>query len=154
MPCHNQQVNNISSGQEHPMKQVRFANSTTTTSNNNVPGVLSNNDSNNVAVQSTNNQENLGPQLKLLPLNDQIRELQTIIRDKWVPLLANSYIELQSSLLHHLLTSLKAKCAVHCKHCFCMYSFSLIINILSVLYCIILHCNKHIPFKICICNLV
>uniref|UniRef100_A0A8C6T0I5 Uracil phosphoribosyltransferase homolog n=2 Tax=Neogobius melanostomus TaxID=47308 RepID=A0A8C6T0I5_9GOBI len=79
MPCHNQQVNNISSGQEHPMKQVRFANST---SNNSVPGVLSNSDPSHVTVQPVNNQENLGPQLKLLPLNDQIRELQTIIRDK------------------------------------------------------------------------
>lgn len=81
MPCHNQQVNNISSGQEHPMKQVRFANSTN--NNNSVPGgVQSDNDTSNVTVQTTNNQENLGPQLKLLPLNDQIRELQTIIRDK------------------------------------------------------------------------
>lgn len=57
------------------MKQVRFANS----SSSSVPGELSeNNDSSNV----TSNQDNLGPQLKLLPLNGQIRELQTIIRDK------------------------------------------------------------------------
>lgn len=57
------------------MKQVRFANSST------VPAVLSNSepsDSTNHAV----NQDHIGPQLKLLPLNDQIRELQTIIRDK------------------------------------------------------------------------
>lgn len=77
MPCHNQQINNINNGQEHPMKQVRFANSST------VPAVLSNSE----PSDSTNhpvNQDHIGPQLKLLPLNDQIRELQTIIRDKWV----------------------------------------------------------------------
>eukprot|EP00066_Takifugu_rubripes_P010901 XP_003979125.2 PREDICTED: uracil phosphoribosyltransferase homolog [Takifugu rubripes] len=73
MPCHNQQMNNINTGQEHPMKQVRFASSS--------PAVLSNSepsDSSNPPV----NQDSIGPQLKLLPLNDQIRELQTIIRDK------------------------------------------------------------------------
>lgn len=68
-------MNNINNGQEHPMKQVRFASSS--------PAVLSNSepsDSSNCPV----NQDSIGPQLKLLPLNDQIRELQTIIRDKWV----------------------------------------------------------------------
>lgn len=29
-----------------------------------------------------NHLEQVGPQLKLLPMNDQIRELQTIIRDR------------------------------------------------------------------------
>lgn len=55
------------------MKQVRFASSS--------PAVLSNSepsDSSNCPVD----QDSIGPQLKLLPLNDQIRELQTIIRDK------------------------------------------------------------------------
>lgn len=58
------------------MKQVRFANS-----NSNVPEVLTNSDSSDASTQSVS-PGNLGPQLKLLPLNDQIRELQTIIRDK------------------------------------------------------------------------
>ncbi|XP_037636222.1 uracil phosphoribosyltransferase homolog [Sebastes umbrosus] len=81
MPCHNQQLNNVNSGQEHPMKQVRFANnnsSSSSSSSSGVPAVLSSSD----ASLETDSQQHLGPQLKLLPLNDQIRELQTIIRDK------------------------------------------------------------------------
>uniref|UniRef100_A0A673C449 Uracil phosphoribosyltransferase homolog n=1 Tax=Sphaeramia orbicularis TaxID=375764 RepID=A0A673C449_9TELE len=81
MPCHNQQLNNISSGQEHPMKQVRFANSNSSNSSS-VSAVVSDNEPSDASRQTVSNQENLGPQLKLLPLNDQIRELQTIIRDK------------------------------------------------------------------------
>lgn len=57
------------------MKQVRFA------SSGSVAAVLSHSE----PSDSTNhpvNQDHIGPQLKLLPLNDQIRELQTIIRDK------------------------------------------------------------------------
>lgn len=61
------------------MKQVRFANSST------VPAVPDSGDASSDATIEPVSQENLGPQLKLLPLNDQIRELQTIIRDKWVP---------------------------------------------------------------------
>ncbi|KAA8589037.1 hypothetical protein FQN60_010382 [Etheostoma spectabile] len=83
MPCHNQQLNNVNSGQEHPMKQVRFANnnsSSSSSSSSNVPAVLSDSEPTNATIQP--GQDNLGPQLKLLPLNDQIRELQTIIRDK------------------------------------------------------------------------
>ncbi|XP_029960173.1 uracil phosphoribosyltransferase homolog [Salarias fasciatus] len=81
MPCHNQQLNNnINSGQEHPMKQVRFANSSST-NNNSAPPVLSAPDPTAAPPQPAS-QDSLGPQLKLLPLNDQIRELQTIIRDK------------------------------------------------------------------------
>ncbi|XP_013864582.1 uracil phosphoribosyltransferase homolog [Austrofundulus limnaeus] len=86
MPCHNQQLNNVSSGQEHPMKQVRFANSSS------VPAVLTSSSEPNdgvitqesvtVSQDTLNLYLNLAPQLKLLPLNDQIRELQTIIRDK------------------------------------------------------------------------
>ena len=72
-------MNNVNSGQEHPMKQVRFANN----SDSSVPDLVSNSGSENVSIQAES-QESLGPQLKLLPLNDQIRELQTIIRDKWV----------------------------------------------------------------------
>ncbi|KAK5623986.1 hypothetical protein CRENBAI_023756, partial [Crenichthys baileyi] len=75
MPCHNQQLNTVNSGQEHPMKQVRFANS----SSSNVP--LNSSEPSDVPTQPVS-QDSLGPQLKLLPLNDQIRELQTIIRDK------------------------------------------------------------------------
>ncbi|XP_078810417.1 uracil phosphoribosyltransferase homolog isoform X2 [Oryzias latipes] len=81
MPCHNQQLNNVSSGgQEHHMKQVRFANSSS-----NTPAVLNNSEPSGTQpaiVGQEEQEENLGPQLKLLPLNDQIRELQTIIRDK------------------------------------------------------------------------
>lgn len=75
MPCHNQQLNNVSSGQEHPVKQVRFANS------GNVPAALPHCGPTGGPKQP-DSPEDLGPQLKLLPLNDQIRELQTIIRDK------------------------------------------------------------------------
>uniref|UniRef100_A0A8C9ZUJ9 Uracil phosphoribosyltransferase homolog n=3 Tax=Sander lucioperca TaxID=283035 RepID=A0A8C9ZUJ9_SANLU len=85
MPCHNQQLNNVNTGQEHPMKQVRFANnnnnsSSSSSSSSNVPAVLSDSEPTDATIQL--GQDNLGPQLKLLPLNDQIRELQTIIRDK------------------------------------------------------------------------
>ncbi|XP_014843059.1 PREDICTED: uracil phosphoribosyltransferase homolog isoform X2 [Poecilia mexicana] len=76
MPCHNQQLNSVNSGQEHPMKQVRFANSSSS-----VPAVLNSSEPTDVPTQPVS-QDSLGPQLKLLPLNDQIRELQTIIRDK------------------------------------------------------------------------
>lgn len=64
------------------MKQVRFANSS------NVPAVLTSSSDpiiiqeESVTVGQNGLNLNLGPQLKLLPLNDQIRELQTIIRDK------------------------------------------------------------------------
>lgn len=86
MPCHNQQLNTVNSGQEHPMKQVRFANSSS------VPAVPTSEPSD--ATIQPGSQENLGPQLKLLPLNDQIRELQTIIRDRWVPTVLSSNIHI------------------------------------------------------------
>lgn len=68
------------------MKQVRFANSSSSSnsnssSSNNVSAVLSNSEATDATLEPVS-QDNLGPQLKLLPLNDQIRELQTIIRDK------------------------------------------------------------------------
>ena len=64
------------------MKQVRFANSSSSSSSSSsVPAVLSSSEPSDASTQPVN-QETLGPQLKLLPLNDQIRELQTIIRDK------------------------------------------------------------------------
>ncbi|XP_067903377.1 uracil phosphoribosyltransferase homolog isoform X2 [Heterodontus francisci] len=57
MPCQNAQQQLSNSEQSHSLpKQVRFADSA--------------------------EPEPIGPQLKLLPMNDQIRELQTIIRDK------------------------------------------------------------------------
>lgn len=59
------------------MKQVRFASS----SSSSVPAVLSDSEQGDGTIQPVS-QDDLGPQLKLLPLNDQIRELQTIIRDK------------------------------------------------------------------------
>lgn len=65
------------------MKQVRFANSSS------VPAVPNSEPSD--APIEPESQENLGPQLKLLPLNDQIRELQTIIRDKYVHTLCFSH---------------------------------------------------------------
>lgn len=55
------------------MKQVRFANNSSSSS------VLPTSDG---SIQTDSSQDTVGPQLKLLPLNDQIRELQTIIRDK------------------------------------------------------------------------
>ncbi|XP_077435017.1 uracil phosphoribosyltransferase homolog [Vanacampus margaritifer] len=86
MPCHNQQMSNVNTGQEHPMKQVRFAATTTTSSSSsggsNVAAVLATHEAGDASSRQPANQESLGPQLKLLPLNDQIRELQTIIRDK------------------------------------------------------------------------
>lgn len=73
------------------MKQVRFANSSNSSSSSSssgssssgggAPAVLSNSEAADATTQP-DSQDNLGPQLKLLPLNDQIRELQTIIRDK------------------------------------------------------------------------
>ncbi|XP_061542754.1 uracil phosphoribosyltransferase homolog [Phycodurus eques] len=79
MSCHNQQMSNVNTSQEHPMKQVRFANSS---SSSNVAAVLSTSEAGDASRRQSVNQASLGPQLKLLPLNDQIRELQTIIRDK------------------------------------------------------------------------
>lgn len=61
------------------MKQVRFANNS---GSSNMPAVLNNPEPSEISTQPIVGQDNLGPQLKLLPLNDQIRELQTIIRDK------------------------------------------------------------------------
>uniref|UniRef100_A0A3Q2YNM4 Uracil phosphoribosyltransferase homolog n=2 Tax=Hippocampus comes TaxID=109280 RepID=A0A3Q2YNM4_HIPCM len=78
MPCHNQQMSTVNTGQDHPMKQVRFA----TNSSGNVTAVLATHDAGDASSRQPVNQDSLGPQLKLLPLNDQIRELQTIIRDK------------------------------------------------------------------------
>ncbi|XP_017574299.1 uracil phosphoribosyltransferase homolog isoform X2 [Pygocentrus nattereri] len=76
MPCPNQQV--VRSSSAHPdhstMKQVRFAS-----------GNNSDSDSQDKPCETPENGHShieLGPQLKLLPLNDQVRELQTIIRDK------------------------------------------------------------------------
>lgn len=70
MPCHNQQIACGSNCQQNTMKQVRFAN-----------GDFSDSEflerANEAAVNS-----DPPVQLKLLPLTDQIRELQTIIRDK------------------------------------------------------------------------
>lgn len=62
------------------MKQVRFASSSSSSSS--VSAVLQPNSDPSDDITESVSQENLGPQLKLLPLNDQIRELQTIIRDK------------------------------------------------------------------------
>ncbi|KAL7886063.1 hypothetical protein AOLI_G00063580 [Acnodon oligacanthus] len=76
MPCPKQQV--VRSSSAHPdnstMKQVRFAS-----------GDNSDSDSQDKPCETPENDHlhiELGPQLKLLHLNDQVRELQTIIRDK------------------------------------------------------------------------
>ncbi|XP_072520021.1 uracil phosphoribosyltransferase homolog [Salminus brasiliensis] len=81
MPCPSQQVARSSSSSssstncEHgTMKQVRFAS-----------GSNSDSDSQEKPCDGPVNGRlhiELGPQLKLLPLNDQVRELQTILRDK------------------------------------------------------------------------
>lgn len=66
------------------MKQVRFASSNSSSSNSsnsNDAALPSSPGPSDAALQQVN-QDNIAPQLKLLPLNDQIRELQTIIRDK------------------------------------------------------------------------
>ncbi|MBN3295311.1 uracil phosphoribosyltransferase homolog [Amia ocellicauda] len=85
MPCQNQQLNN-SANQEHAVlsstKQVRFA-----SNSNSGISALSNGEVEEITETGEtdiNNEilQEIGSQLKLLPLNDQIRELQTIIRDK------------------------------------------------------------------------
>ncbi|KAL0974371.1 hypothetical protein UPYG_G00219550 [Umbra pygmaea] len=90
MPCHNQPLNNVTTGQEHSLtKHVRFAASSSTSSGAPVvPCAEVEDDVNKQRVNGPNGGGlgteflNLGPQLKLLPLNNQILELQTIIRDK------------------------------------------------------------------------
>ena len=82
MPCHNQQQLNNESQDHAAMnstKQVRFASCGNT--------VLSVSNRDAEVAETCESalsdiQKQIGPQLKLLPLNDQIRELQTIIRDK------------------------------------------------------------------------
>ncbi|KPP69015.1 uracil phosphoribosyltransferase-like [Scleropages formosus] len=74
MPCHNQQLKSASQpDSEHAYKQVRFAHN------------AADGEARDRGVDGVNGEPcewQLGPQVKLLPLNDQIRELQTIIRDK------------------------------------------------------------------------
>ncbi|KAJ7995940.1 hypothetical protein DPEC_G00231910 [Dallia pectoralis] len=88
MPCQNQQPNkNDIQLPDHAAvsgtKQVRFV----SCGNNNNNGLLVSNRDAEISGTCENAlikelQTQIGPQLKLLPLNDQIRELQTIIRDK------------------------------------------------------------------------
>ncbi|XP_062402274.1 uracil phosphoribosyltransferase homolog [Sardina pilchardus] len=82
MPCHNQQMNNNGNdSQEHAAKQVRFNSSGFQTQSETFTD--GDNGQHNDTVTLSNEARCLiRPQLKLLPLNDQIRELQTIIRDK------------------------------------------------------------------------
>lgn len=85
MPCPSQQLNNVNNScqDQHPtMKQVRFANSNNSPADADATVVSNEEQEAVVSIQPEMIQEALGPQLKLLPLNDQIRELQTIIRDK------------------------------------------------------------------------
>ncbi|XP_041726949.1 uracil phosphoribosyltransferase homolog [Coregonus clupeaformis] len=92
MPCHNQPLNNVTTGQELNLtKHVRFAASSNNSSGVPVAVVPSSEAVDDVNKQCVNGPNggglgtdvlNLGPQLKLLPLNSQILELQTIIRDK------------------------------------------------------------------------
>ncbi|XP_006632671.1 uracil phosphoribosyltransferase homolog [Lepisosteus oculatus] len=88
MPCHNQQLSSTAN-QENAVisstKQVRFASSNGSSGSSDSP--VCNTEAEEVPdpCQTDISGEALrqiGPQLKLLPLNDQIRELQTIIRDK------------------------------------------------------------------------
>lgn len=83
MPCHNQQMNNnVGDSQEHAAKQVRFNNNSFQAQSAPLTDGDSESPNNTVTLLSADSQYMIGPQLKLLPLNDQIRELQTIIRDK------------------------------------------------------------------------
>ncbi|KAI5630336.1 uracil phosphoribosyltransferase-like [Silurus asotus] len=90
MPCQNQkQVLNTEKRElEHAAKQVRFAErsdgsvSASATSARGEAGGEPVCDHGNEDTSGSDAAKQIGPQLKLLPLNDQIRELQTIIRDK------------------------------------------------------------------------
>ncbi|XP_064422588.1 uracil phosphoribosyltransferase homolog [Latimeria chalumnae] len=86
MPCHNQQISSGSpaGGAEHAVasKQVRFANNSNTTDNTFSAGQADVASSVPACDRADVVEQQIGPQLKLLPMNDQIRELQTIIRDK------------------------------------------------------------------------
>ncbi|XP_036435922.1 uracil phosphoribosyltransferase homolog [Colossoma macropomum] len=77
MPCQKELVNGGRQQEEHAAvaaaKQVRFSSSA---------GGEHSPDREHEHEQDGEIQKQIGPQLKLLPLNDQIRELQTIIRDK------------------------------------------------------------------------
>ncbi|KAM9440717.1 uracil phosphoribosyltransferase homolog [Clarias gariepinus] len=79
MQCQSQRVMSEKREPEHAAKQVRFAGKCSAGTGRGGGG-----DPAAVVVVSINDdtEEKIGPQLKLLPLNDQIRELQTIIRDK------------------------------------------------------------------------
>uniref|UniRef100_A0A3P8XG80 Phosphoribosyltransferase domain-containing protein n=1 Tax=Esox lucius TaxID=8010 RepID=A0A3P8XG80_ESOLU len=88
MPCQNQPLNNLTTGQEHNLtKHVRFA-ANRNSSGPEVPSAGALDDVRKLCVNVPNGGGlgpevlNLGPQLRLLPLNNQILELQTIIRDK------------------------------------------------------------------------
>lgn len=82
MPCQNQPQMSSSDSLEHlsSTKQVRFASPSDSAlaATNTDPGGAESGEN----VFNSDLQRQIGPQLKLLPLNDQIRELQTIIRDK------------------------------------------------------------------------
>lgn len=84
MLCQNQKqvVNSDRRELEHAVKQVRFAGKSSSTSAGTArggePAVANANEN----TSHSDTAKQIGPQLKLLPLNDQIRELQTIIRDK------------------------------------------------------------------------
>lgn len=102
MPCHNQQLNNTESP-EHAGKHVRFARSNSSSVAESCPddkGPCQNQILSDI-------QRQIGPQLKLLPLNDQIRELQTIIRDKWVS-------PFKPDL--HIVVYIQATCVIQIKH--------------------------------------
>ncbi|XP_012675079.2 uracil phosphoribosyltransferase homolog [Clupea harengus] len=82
MPCHNQQLNNkVNDSQDHASKQVRFSNSGFQEQSEPFSDGDTGHNIDTVTLLSSEAQGLIGPQLKLLPLNDQIRELQTIIRD-------------------------------------------------------------------------
>ncbi|XP_048883320.1 uracil phosphoribosyltransferase homolog [Brienomyrus brachyistius] len=78
MPCHNQQLSSPTQ-EEHAVKQVRFVNSGSGGGTISSAEVKETQESGLVGAPCP---WQLGPRVKLLPLNDQIRELQTIIRDK------------------------------------------------------------------------
>lgn len=90
MPCQKQKqvVNSERREVEHAAKQVRFAPARSSSSSSASAGTARAGGEKeepahaNANTAHSDTVKQIGPQLKLLPLNDQIRELQTIIRDK------------------------------------------------------------------------
>lgn len=92
MPCQNQRLGPRPPDEQSPTagggaRQIRFAEPG---EDSGCPSPDSSSSSNGVVAEAVappipageDSAPTIGPQLKLLPMNDQLRELQTIIRDK------------------------------------------------------------------------